>query len=409
MSAVAIDDTPKPKVFREKIGSKEYELREVKLDVFGDVTLWPKNPRLQPYVGHGKIETEEGLENGLKQSKGYDALARSIADLGQMEAIYVWKRDDQMKYLVLEGATRVTILRELARADQGKPGSGTFSSVTAKVLPPDFGEIERIILLAGIHVRGSGVRTWGRYIESKFVYDAVVARNGKSALMTSQELADHMGKSLSWVSRLKDAYEFAQKFVEFIDTDDAQEMAAKHFSTLEEIAKSPKVGSMCKDYKNPEFDQLRTDVFNMVRNRVFKEYRDARFMKQYYEDPEKWETLKQGQEESAHQLANELKAGSSSLRARIEALPGQIERALDRDSSSVTDDDIETLRNAVRVAASFKNPGVPNFRLKLRELTDTLAGASLNDIKAVQPDDVGGFDEAVQDFRHRLEKHKTWE
>jgi hypothetical protein len=283
-----------------------------------------------------------------------------------------------------------------------------YRAVKAKVLPPEFDEEDRVILLARIHVRGTGVRSWGRYIEAKFVHDAVVGRDGRKAIMSPGELARHMGKSLSWVSRLKDAYMFAQKFIEHVDSDDAQKLAMNQFSTLEEIAKSPGVGPKVKDYENAEFDGLRGEVFDMVRNEVFREYRDARFMKQYYEDSEKWAVLKQGEKGSANQLAIELKAGNSSLRARIEALPGQLERALERSSEAVDESDIETLKAAVQVAESFKNPGVEKFRLRLNEFTGVLEGASLADIKTVQSDDIARLDIALDDFRTRLAKHKSW-
>ena len=121
MSAAAVDDKPKAKVFREKIGNKEFELREERLDVLNDVTLWPNNPRLLPKLADGGfVQSEDSLENYLRGTNGYAPLAKSIADIGQMEPIYAWKREDQQKYLVLEGATRVTILRDLARK-QGLP------------------------------------------------------------------------------------------------------------------------------------------------------------------------------------------------------------------------------------------------------------------------------------------------
>jgi hypothetical protein len=408
-AAPTIDDTPKAKYFREKIGDKEYELEEVKLDAFDDITLWPSNPRLIPHLAaSGNIQSEDELENHLRTSNGYQPLARSIEDIGQMEPVYVWKRDDQKKFFVLEGSTRVTIIRGIAREKAGSPNEVQYRAVKAKVLPPEFDEEDRVILLARIHVRGTGVRSWGRYIEAKFVHDAVVGRDGRKAIMSPGELARHMGKSLSWVSRLKDAYMFAQKFIEHVDSDDAQKLAMNQFSTLEEIAKSPGVGPKVKDYENAEFDGLRGEVFDMVRNEVFREYRDARFMKQYYEDSEKWAVLKQGEKGSANQLAIELKAGNSSLRARIEALPGQLERALERSSEAVDESDIETLKAAVQVAESFKNPGVEKFRLRLNEFTGVLEGASLADIKTVQSDDIARLDIALDDFRTRLAKHKSW-
>src|SRR5262249_50799333 len=163
-------------------------------------------------------------------------------------------------------------------------------------------------------------------------------------VMSVAELARHMGKSSSWVSRLKDAYEFANKFVEFVDSPDAKQKAAKYFSTLEEISKARLIGTKLKDYANPEHDELRADVFGMVRNDVFREYRDARFMKEFADDPEKWALLKTGEKDIANKLANQIRVGGTSLSAKIESLPGQIERALERDQNAINDDAVESLR-----------------------------------------------------------------
>lgn len=404
-----VDDTPKAKVFRERVGDREYEFVEEKLDVFDQVLLWDGNPRLLPYLAEESgIGSEEELENHLRQSKGYDNLHKSIQDVGQMEPIYVWKREGQAKYLVIEGATRVTSMRNLERRESGKPKEGRFRKVKAKILPPDFGEEERAILLAKIHVRGSGVRSWGRYIEARFVHGIVVGSNGRSPLMSVSDLARHMDKSPSWVSRLKDAYQFAEKFVEHVDSPDAQRIAVEQFSTLEEISKSRDMGSKLKDYNNSSFDDLRNDVFEMVRQEVFKEYRDARFMKEFHDDPEKWAVLKSGETHVGHKLANDLKAGNASLRARLEVLPRQLERALERDPEAVSEDDIENLRSALRIAQGALRD-VSSFRLDLSALTKVLEEASLADVKAVQRDDMEQLDEALEDFRVRLAKHKAWE
>jgi hypothetical protein len=397
---------PKAKVFREKIGEKEYELREEKLDVLDDVVLWDSNPRLIPYVAaSGTIQSEIELESYLRDTKGYDALAKSITEIGQMEPVYVWKREDQQKYLIIEGATRVTILREQTRKHTGKPDEFKFRTVKAKVLPPEFSLEERVILLAKIHVRGTGVRSWGRYVEAKFVYDTVA---GSKPMMTTAELARYMGKSLSWVGRLRDAYQFAQKFVEYMDSPDAQKIAAREFSTLEEIAKSAGVGPKVRDYENPQHEGLRTEVFDMVKNGVFTEYRDARFMQEYHDDPEKWALLKQGEKGIANKLATDIKAGNTSLKAKLAALSSQIERALERDPQALNDDDIELLRKATASAEAVLNPGVDKFRLELAAFSRALEEAPLAAIKAVQREEVERLDEALTDFRGRLEKHKAW-
>jgi len=405
-----VDDKPKPKVFREKIGHHEYELQEQKLDVFDELVLWPDNPRLMPYLAEhgGTVESEEQLENFLKSTTGYAALEKSIADIGQMEPIYVWRKDGNAKSLVVEGATRVTIHRELERKNKGKATEGNFRRVTAKMLPPDFGEEERAILLAKIHVRGTGVRSWGRYVDARFVYETVEGKNGGKPLMTVSQLADYMGKSVSWVSRLKNAYEFAQKFVDHLDVPEAQRIAAKEFSTLEEISKATGVGSMLRDYGNKDHDELRGDVFEMVRKSVFKEYRDARFLKEFMDDPEKWSVLKSGEEHSANRFANEIRSGNSNLKAKIEGLSVSIKRALERDPGALGDDDVDRLREAVQVAEASINPGVSTFRIELARFTQALESVSLADIKTVVPDDMEKFEEALGDFRARLEKHKTW-
>jgi hypothetical protein len=403
MKSAAIDDVPQARFFREKIGDKEYELREAKLDVFDEVALWDANPRLMPYLAESDtIQSEDELEAFLRRTKGYDVLTKSIAEVGQMEPVYVWKRGNQPKFLTIDGATRITILREQSRKNRGKPDE--VRTVKAKVLPPDFSLEERAILLAKIHVRGTGIRSWGRYIEARFVYETVA---GDKPLMTMGELARHMGKSVSWVSRLKDAYQFAQKFVDYLDSADAPKIAADQFSTLEEIAKSSGVGPMVRDYDNDEHEPLRRDVFDMVKNGVFKEYRDARFMKEYHDDPEKWALLKQGEKGIANKLATDIKAGNTSLKAKLAALPGQIERALERDAEALNDGDAEALRAATKTLEAVLNPGVERFRLDLNAFTTRLASASLMDVKSVLRDDLDRFEEALEDFRERLAKYNA--
>lgn len=408
MSANLMQHKPKPKIFREKIGFNEFELREEKIDVFDEIVLWDGNPRLQPYLVEGNIVSEAQLEEKLRVTSGYDALRKSIEAIGQLEPIYVWKREDMAKYIVYEGATRVTILRELSLKHSGKPDEVRFRRVIVKVLPEEFTEEERVILLAGIHVRGTGVRSWGRYIEAKFIYDHVTPQNGKKAVTTVRELARHMGKSDSWVSRLKDAYEFARRFVEFADSDDAHALAVQHFSTLEEISKATGFGVLVRDYNNNEMDTLRTDVFDMVKHDVFKEYRDARFIKNFHDDPEKWAQLKSHEKFIANKLASEEKVGTASLRGKIEGLPAHIARTVDRDPLALDESDLENLQKSVRELASRLND-VGQFRLQLKEFSSALQSASLADIKAVTPAEYNELKEGMADFQARLDKHKKWE
>jgi hypothetical protein len=59
------------RVLFERIGSTEWEMREVGLDVHDEVALWDENPRLQTAKMDG-FSTEIQLEEALRGSRGYD-------------------------------------------------------------------------------------------------------------------------------------------------------------------------------------------------------------------------------------------------------------------------------------------------------------------------------------------------
>ena len=408
MTPAPVQHKPKPKVFREKIGGTDHELIEADLDVFNEVRLWHDNPRLLPYMPPGKIHSDEEIEAFLRQTSGYDGLLKSIRELGQMEPIYVWKSEEAGVYLVMEGATRVTVLRELERKREGSPEEGRFRKVKAKILPPTFDHKERAILLARIHVRGSGVRAWGRYVEARFVFENVTDLPNRPALMNIKELAGYMGMSQAWVSRLKDAYQFAKQFVDHIDDpEEGVRLARDYFSTLEEISKATGFGPLVKE-DGAEGDKLREQVFEMVRKEVFKEYRDARFMRQFYDDPEKWGILLSGEKHAAHGLANEIKAGQTGVKSKIEGLPVQVERALVQGGVPFGDEDITALNRAVDLLETHLNQGVSAFRLRLRQFSKALQEASLSDIRQVSRDEYDDLQLGLVDFKERLEKHKSW-
>lgn len=390
---------PLEKVYPEQIGDTQYMLPERKLDIFEDVALWYDNPRVTPMTAEKQPESEAELEAYLQRTPGYAGLKDSIKGIGQLEPVYVWRREEGDQYLVLEGSTRVAILRELSRMKEGTPDAEKYGYVRAKVLPPEFDEMKRAILLARIHVRGSGVRGWGRYIEAKFIYEHVESVHGSPPVMTMADMAANMGKSMSWVSRLKHAYQFGSQYVEYLDSNDAQQEAVKKFSTLEEISKATGFGRLLKDD-----EKLRHEVFEMVHNDVFKEYRDARFMKQYYDDPEKWGQLKGHERHIAHALANEIKVGGTSVKARIAALSGQIERTMEANPELLGEDDVDELGRAVQVLSSAVT-GLNQFRLTLAQFTRALMNASLSEVKAVTQDELDRLDEGLEDFRARWDRH----
>jgi len=399
---------PKAHPYRETIGDAHYLLPASNVDVFEDVTLWSENPRLIPFLAEHPAESEDDLAASLQRTPGYQGLRKSIADIGQLEPIYVWKRDEhQQKYLVLEGATRVTILRELALKYAGQPTEDGYRYAKAKILPPEFGQKDRVILLARIHVRGSGVRSWGRHIEAKFIYDHVVGVNGQPPVMKLTDMARWMGKSVSWASRLRDAYEFAQKFVEFLDRPDSERKAVQYFSILEEISKSRRFGPRIKE-DSKEGEGLREEVFEMVAADVFKEYRDARFMQEYYEDPEKWEQLKSHEPGIANKLANEIKAGTSNLKGKIAGLPKRIERTLARDTDALDVDDLENLEDCVSIVADHVAADLGQLRIRMKWFKKALYNASLDEILKVTPEEYQELMNGIGDFEARLRQHASW-
>ena len=391
---------PIPDYYPERIGEQEYRFLADELDIFEDVRLWNENPRLIPYLSE-EMPDEDQLEATLQGTKGYDTLKKSIEDLGQLEPIYVWPSDGS-KHLVIEGATRVTVLRDLYRLYEGRPNQSRFRRVKVKMLPQQFSQRETAILLARIHVGGSGVRNWGRYVQAKFIHEQV---EGNPPMFTLTDIAGHMGKSTSWASRLRDAYTFAKQFVEFVDDNGAEKLALDHFSTLEEISKSAGFGARVKA-NTPDGEQLRGEVFDMVKHDVFKEYRDARHMAQYYDDPEKWEVLKSHERHAAHNIANQLRAGQTGINGKISGLPGQLERALDR-NEEFDDEVVEELQRCADLLAS-RATGVGAFRLRLSRFTRGLQEASLEDIKSVTRDEYEDLQEGLEDFEHRLQRHSPW-
>ena len=93
-------------------------------------------------------------------------------------------------------------------------------------------------------VRGSEVGAFSRYRRSGSPggYLRGVSLVVSPALLFDEQICELIQfaqpKVRSWMSRLKNAYEFAQKFVDHLDAPEAQRIAAKEFSTLEEISKT---------------------------------------------------------------------------------------------------------------------------------------------------------------------------
>lgn len=224
--------------------------------------------------------------------------------------------------------------------------------------------------------------------------------------MNQTTLAENMGKSESWVARLKSAYEFALKFVEHVDDDpNPKKLAAEKFSVLEEISKARAIGPHLRDFDNKAYDELRHDVFEMVRNDVFKEYRDARFLKEFWDDPDAWTQLKSGEKHVANKLAQQTQDRSNSPKAKIAAVPQLVRRAIDRGEDGFDDEDIASLQQTIDLIEDKVHDGVHPYRLALKKATRTLNKASRADVVDLHPSDIAEFREAYQYFDGLVGQH----
>jgi hypothetical protein len=131
-------------------------------------------------------------------------------------------------------------------------------------------------------------------------------------------------------------------------------------------------------------------------------------MREFFDDPEKWERLKTHEKGIAHKLATEVKGGSSNLRTRIGNLHGQIQRTLDGDPAALSVDDHESLQKAADILASHVAADLGVFRLKLQSFIKALHQVSLEEILKVTQDEYEQLQAGLADFNSRLHTHSPW-
>lgn len=376
------------RTFHERIGEREWKFSEIKLDVHKQVKLWDENPRL---LTAGHLDSEELLEEALRLGGRFNQLKKSLETIGQLQPIYA-RPTETDKYLVLEGNSRVTALRDL---DKKNPGS--FRYVMARIVPKDFGDRESAILLAGIHVRGSGVREWSGYVQARFIYEMVAK---KPAVLTQTELAKNMGRSEGWVSRRKNAYEFALKYIEYLggETKEARKETEEKFTILEEVSKASIIGPLLRNYDERKYDNLRKDVFEMVHRKAFKEHRDVRYLRYFYENTDWWEQMKSGEEHIAHHLSKQVGGISDNPKGKIAELPGFIERAIKKGGVDFNEDDAATLQQALEHIQNQIHDGVPPYRLAVKRVVQTFNKASRDNVPDLTNDDIANLADAYQYF-----------
>jgi hypothetical protein len=120
----------------------------------------------------------------------------------------------------------------------------------------------------------------------------------------------------------------------------------------------------------------------MVHHGVFTEYRDARFMREFYEDSEKWALLKTFEPGIANRLAKEISAGTSNLGTRITNLPEAIKKTLVAKPDALNTEHLEQLHESVQTLASYLTDS-SSFRMQLTSFKKSLKKATIEDLEAI--------------------------
>ena len=145
----------------------------------------------------------------------------------------------------------------------------------------------------------------------------------------------------------------------------------------------------------------------MVRNNVFKEYRDARFLKEFHDDPDAWDQLRSGEKHIANKLAVQVESKSSSPKAKIAGLPQLLRRAVERGETGFDDEDVAQLQQAIDIIEDQVHDGVHPYRLAIKKAARTLNKASRADVKDLSGDDLAELGEAYEYFMGLVQVHAS--
>jgi hypothetical protein len=271
-----------------------------------EIRLWHENPRIKHYMA--QLDTyprEEDLVAAIQrvQPTAYKNLYRDIEKFGQQEPVFL-KVDNSADPIdvatVIEGNTRVAIVKDL---HDRRPKDSHFTAVKCYLLPDDFDDNDLAILMANYHVKGTLRNQWDRYQIGAFLHEQVEVKRR----FNQSELAEHIGKSASWVSRHLTVYKFALDYKDELEgrhsmsVGDAEKETNDHFSLLEEAWK-------VKDFR----DEMDADVdaketlFRWVHEDKFKDHRSIRAIQQLYTDPRMRQLVEDGTKGAGDETAGRI-------------------------------------------------------------------------------------------------------
>jgi hypothetical protein len=260
----------------------------------GEIILWSENPRTKHALAKSStFPTEPDLMAAIQrvQPSVYRNLYKDIEKFGQQEPVFLKPADDHDPVevaTVIEGNTRVTILKEL---HDRFPKESKFARVKAYLLPPEFSDTDLAILMANYHVKGTLRNQWDRYQIGAFLYEQIEERRR----FNQAELAEHISKSPSWVSRHLTVYKFAVDYRDELEgsygltVGDAEDETARRFSILEEAWKV----KAFRDQMDHDAGAKET-LFRWVHDGKFRDHRSIRAIHEIYNDPRLRESVEDG-------------------------------------------------------------------------------------------------------------------
>lgn len=198
------------------------------------ITLDLENPRIakwlemykdDPPVEQIALALRTGSSQDASGGPSYHSLKQSIQTNGGLIHPIIVNKDEDGKYVVIEGNTRTYIYRELKENDP----SGPWSYIPAMIhdsLPKT--EVDAIRLQAHL----VGTREWDPYSKAKYLY---VLRNEKH--LTFAQIVDFCGGGKRVVQNLIDAYIDMEKYYRPI-LDSSQDFDPTRFSAFVELQRS---------------------------------------------------------------------------------------------------------------------------------------------------------------------------
>ncbi len=201
----------------------------------GQLTLDPKNPRIQYLIGRQpEPVSRDRLDELLWAKDQVKALAQSIKQNGGVYEEIIVQKDDG-KYLVREGNSRTVATGHLA---EQHPGDNRFSTVPAMVFDGELTEDDLATMLADMHVAGK-IR-WDAYEQAKHVatlynvhgknYDWLATHLRLSKSRITQDL-----KAYQWTTDYLSAYPAPgnlEKFAFFQELTRKKELAQRYTDDL---------------------------------------------------------------------------------------------------------------------------------------------------------------------------------